>query len=412
MGKRDDERRRLAWRHRARLFRLVVEVRTFVAQHPGVHVAGEPLHHPGQLAPLGGGPIGHQFGDELLARLVDDGDDRVAGIGAPGGGSFVRKALAIGFPGESMKMRALVADLALDGLGRDAWHRWGDGAGQISLCPLMGAGLFQLQMPVPLDGDIDTSDAALAAVIAARTGRADIAVRAVHWRSVYEMSSRLADRYRVGRVFIAGDAAHIHPPTGGQGLNTSVQDAWNLGWKLAAVVGGAPDALLDSYEAERREVAADMLGLSARLLEAARTRGDLRRGRETRQLDLGYRASPLSLDARGDDAVIRAGDRAPDAPCVGAAGQALRLFTLLGGGMWTLLRYEPAGLATIAPRAGLRIVTVGINGELRDVGGHLRAAYDLAPGDVALIRPDGYIGALAGDERDPALAGYLVNAGL
>nr|WP_315398375.1 FAD-dependent oxidoreductase [uncultured Duganella sp.] len=377
-----------------------------------------------RLAELGHAPrFAHELtgfeqdGDGVTARLATADGTALAVrarylVGADGGRSFVRKALAIGFPGESMKMRALVADLALDGLGRDAWHRWGDGAGQISLCPLMGTGLFQLQMPVPLDGDIDTSDAALAAVIAARTGRADIAVRAVHWRSVYEMSSRLADRYRVGRVFIAGDAAHIHPPTGGQGLNTSVQDAWNLGWKLAAVVGGAPDALLDSYEAERREVAADMLGLSARLLEAARTRGDLRRGRETRQLDLGYRASPLSLDARGDDAVIRAGDRAPDAPCVGAAGQALRLFTLLGGGMWTLLRYEPAGLATIAPRAGLRIVTVGINGELRDVGGHLRAAYDLAPGDVALIRPDGYIGALAGDERDPALAGYLVNAGL
>ncbi len=127
----------------------------------------------------------------------------------------MRKALAIDFPGESMKMRAMVADL------------------------------FQLQMPVPLDGDIDTSNEALAAVIAARIGRADIVVRPVHWRSVYEMSSRLADRYRVGRVFIARDAAHIHPPTGGQGLNTSVQDAWNLGWKLAAAVGGAPDALLE-----------------------------------------------------------------------------------------------------------------------------------------------------------------------
>jgi hypothetical protein len=266
----------------------------------------------------------------------------------------VRKALAIDFPGESMKMRAMVADLSLTGLGRDAWHRWGEGPGQISLCPLIGTDLFHLQMPVLLDGDIDTSDAALAAVIAARTGRADIAVHAVHWRSVYEMGSRLADRYRLGRVFIAGDAAHIHPPTGGQGLNTSVQDAW-----------------------------------SSKLLEAARTRGDLRRGRDTQQLDLGYRTSPL----------------AHDAPCPGAAGQPLHLFTLLGGGMWTLLRYEPAGAGAIAPRKGLRIVTIGMNGEPRDDGGHLRAAYGLAPGDVALIRPDGYIGALASGEE--SLEEYL-----
>ena len=284
-----------------------------------------------RLAELGHAPrFGHELtgfeheDEGVTARLATaDGTTTTIRarylVGADGGRSFVRKALAIDFPGESMKMRAMVADLSLTGLGRDAWHRWGEGPGQISLCPLMGTDLFQLQMPVPLDGDIDTSDAALAAVIAARTGRADIVVHAVHWRSVYEMSSRLADRYRVGRVFIAGDAAHIHPPTGGQGLNTSVQDAWNLGWKLAAVVGSAQDALLDTYETERREVAAGVLGLSSKLLEAARTRGDLRRGRETRQLDLGYRTSPLAHDARGDDAIVRAGDRAPDAPCRGAS---------------------------------------------------------------------------------------------
>jgi 2-polyprenyl-6-methoxyphenol hydroxylase-like FAD-dependent oxidoreductase len=82
------------------------------------------------------------------------------------------------------------------------------------------------------------------------------------------MNARLADRYRVDRVFLAGDAAHIHPPTGDQGLNTSIQDAYNLGWKLAAVLAGAPDTLLDSYEEERRQVAAAMLGLSIGLLDA------------------------------------------------------------------------------------------------------------------------------------------------
>ncbi|NGZ86707.1 FAD-dependent oxidoreductase [Duganella aceris] len=328
-------------------------------------------------------------------------------VGADGGRSLVRKTLAIGFAGEALAMRAVVADLSLTGLSREAWHRWGDGPRQISLCPLMGTQLFQLQMPIPLEGDFDASDTGLAAIIAERTGRDDIAARGVHWRSVYAMSSRLAERYRVGRVFIAGDAAHIHPPTGGQGLNTSVQDAWNLGWKLAAVLAGAPDALLDSYEAERRGIAADMLGLSAKLLDAARKDGDLRRGRETQQLDLGYRSSPLSLDERGEGARLRPGDRAPDAPCIGAGGQALRLFSLIYSGGWTLLRYEAGGPAATANRRGLRIIDIGADAEVRDQAGHLRDAYGFRCGDLALIRPDGYLAALVADEQSEALATYL-----
>jgi 2-polyprenyl-6-methoxyphenol hydroxylase-like FAD-dependent oxidoreductase len=96
-------------------------------------------------------------------------------------------------------------------------------------------------------------------------------------------NARLADRYRFGRGFLVGDAAHIHPPTGGQGLNTSVQDAYNLGWKLAAVAGGASDELLDTYEEERRPVAAAMLGLATKLLDALK-RGEMRRGRDRHQL--------------------------------------------------------------------------------------------------------------------------------
>src|SRR5690349_14752470 len=183
------------------------------------------------------------------------------------------------------------------------------------------------------------------------------------------MSARLADRYRVGRVFLVGDAAHTHPPTGGQGLNTSVQDSYNLGWKLAAVLGGAPDALLASYEAERRPIAAGMLGLATKLLQVSRSGGANRRGRDTQQLDLGYPDSPL---AQGPGA----GKRAPDAQVRGAAGQPTRLFCLFQGPHWTLLAYDAPDVAP-APRRGLRIHRMGTGGDIVDEHGQVRAFYGL-----------------------------------
>ena len=100
------------------------------------------------------------------------------------------------------------------------------------MCPLAGTQFWQLQTAAP--PEVDTVTIPLVQeILNARTGRQDIIVQEINWASVYALSARLASKYRVGRVFLAGDAAHIHPPTGGQGLNTSVQDAYNLGWKLA-----------------------------------------------------------------------------------------------------------------------------------------------------------------------------------
>lgn len=333
-------------------------------------------------------------------------------VGADGGRSFVRLALGIGFPGETLPGRALVADLSLDGLTREFWHRWNGKGGPLSLCPLMGTDLFQLQASLPLDGEPDLSAPGLARMIADRTGRGDIVVHAVSWSSAYGMNARLADRYQVERVLLAGDAAHVHPPTGGQGLNTSVQDAYNLGWKLAAVLDGAPPALLASYEAERRPVAAHVLGLSRSLLQAARERGDMRRGRETHELDLAYGGSPLSFDARVRPSAVRAGNRAPDAPCRGVAGQPTRLFDLFRGPHWSLLGYDVGQRAIVPPRAGLVLHAVGPHGDIVDEGGHIRDAYDLAPGDWVLVRPDGYIGAIADKDHACSLEPYLTDRGL
>jgi 2-polyprenyl-6-methoxyphenol hydroxylase-like FAD-dependent oxidoreductase len=340
-----------------------------------------------------------QDADGVTARLATEaGEDVIRTrylVGADGGRSFVRHALDVGFPGETLGVRAVVADVVLTGLKRDAWHRFQEGSTdrQMLLCPLAGADLFQLQAPIPIEGDVDLTAAGLSAMVAERTGRHDIRIQSVLWASAYGMNARLADRYRIGRAFLIGDAAHIHPPTGGQGLNTSIQDAYNLGWKLAAVVDGAPDALLDSYEEERRPIAAGMLGLTTGLLDAAK-RGEIRRGREVQQLDLDYVESSLAFEKPERHAALFAGDRAPDAPIRGAAGQATRLFELFKGTHWTLLGYD-VERDSVTPRPRLHIHTVGSHGDLIDADGCLRDAYGLASGHWVLVRPDGYIGAIA-----------------
>ena len=368
-----------------------------------------------RLAELGHRP---EFGRELTGFSQDAegvtaqvGDEVVRArylVGTDGGHSLVRNSLGIDFPGETLGARAIVADVELEGIGREAWHRFGSGMRQIFLCPLPGTQLFQAQGPVPLEGDVDVTAGGLAALISERTGR-DVVIRSVTWGSAFSMNARLADRYRVGRVFLAGDAAHTHPPTGGQGLNTSVQDSYNLGWKLAAVLGGAAENLLATYEEERRPIAAGMLGMTTQLLNEFK-QGTMRLGHDTEQLDLGYSGTSLALQTRDRDGV-RAGDRAPDAPVRGAAGQPTRLFSLFRGPHWTLLGCE-ADRAAVAPRLGLCIHSIGPRGDILDDGGHFRDAYGLSPGEWVLVRPDGYVGAIIGADNVSALERYLGEVGV
>ncbi|PJX26114.1 2-polyprenyl-6-methoxyphenol hydroxylase [Advenella sp. S44] len=367
-----------------------------------------------------------QFGCELLGFEQDaDGITAILSVasgrqavrarylvGADGGRSFVRKTLGVDFPGKTLNVRAIVADVTLTGLEGDAWHLFNDADMQrmVAICPLAGTDLFQIQAPISPDQPTDLSEKGLTQWLAHRTGRDTIVVHAVSWASDYQMSARLAQRYRVDRVFLVGDAAHVHPPTGGQGLNTSVQDAYNLGWKLAAVLRGAHDSLLDSYETERRPVAQAVLGLSTRLL-GDQKQGGVRRGRETRQLDLGYTDSPLATELPRRKSGIRAGARAPDAVICGAAGQPSRLFQLFKGVHWTLLAHAGRPETPVS-RPGLQVHYIGAKGDIIDVRGHIRDAYGLEPGECALIRPDGYVGAIVDADGAAGLGDYLDRVGL
>jgi len=329
-------------------------------------------------------------------------------VGADGGRSFVRQTLGVGFPGETQPFRGLVADLRVEGLSRDAWHVWpGEHGPMVALCPLAGTDLFQLQAGLA-DDEPPTPDA-LGAWIHARIGRNDLAFHPPVWSSVFGVNARLAERYRVDRVFLAGDAAHVHPPTGGQGLNTSLQDAYNLGWKLAAVLAGAPDSLLDAYEAERRPIAADVLGLSMGILARA-SEQMMSRGRDTRQLDLGYRDGPLAVDARRAPGKLLPGDRAPDGLCRARNGRTVRLFELFQGPHWTLLACGAPEPQTLPPDVVAH--AIGPDQALAEIDRTIAEAYDITAGTWVLVRPDGYVGLMAEAGDDAALERYFGLAGI
>ncbi|MFE2015213.1 FAD-dependent monooxygenase [Streptomyces sp. NPDC059491] len=363
--------------------------------------------------------------DDLCAVRLHDGrllTGRYV-VGADGGGSTVRKAAGIAFEGSTDETdRMILVDAAVDGLGRDHWHVWPRARGRsVAACPLPGGDRFQVMIKVrPGEADTaeDLTETALATLFRRRVGRS-LALRDVSWSSVFRPNVRLAARYRHGRLLLCGDAAHVHTPAGAQGLNTGVQDAHNLGWKLQQVLAGAADSLLDSYEAERRPVAARVLGRSTELYEGLRRPrpGRLTRGHDEHQLDISYFGGPLAPADTPRTAALRCGDRAPDAPLPQPTPTAQRLFDLYRGPHFTALAFgDRAATATGRlpwPAAGapLRRHTVLNRTTPRTPEEEaLLTAYGITEDTVLLVRPDGHVGAVApvdrtGDVRLPALFG-------
>ncbi|MDR7304189.1 rifampin monooxygenase [Haloactinomyces albus] len=185
-------------------------------------------------------------------------------VGCDGGRSTVRRLLGVGFPGEPSRVETLLGEMemaedpatvaAIVSEVRKTQYRFGT-------MPL-GDGVYRLVVPAEGVAEDRTASPTLEEFrqqLRAVAGT-DFGVHSPRWLSRFGDATRLAERYRTDRVLLAGDAAHIHPPTGGQGLNLGIQDAFNLGWKLAAEVDGrAPEGLLDSYHTERHPVAADVL---------------------------------------------------------------------------------------------------------------------------------------------------------
>jgi 2-polyprenyl-6-methoxyphenol hydroxylase-like FAD-dependent oxidoreductase len=363
----------------------------------------------------------------VAATLKRAGGDEIVQckylVAADGGRSFVRKFLEVAFEGETWKdERMYVGDVRLRGLDREAWHAWPNHPdGWFALCPLPSTDLYQLQAQVPPAEEAEPSLELFQNIVNKRTGRTDVELTAAPWFSLYRVNVRMVSRYRIGRVFLAGDAAHVHSPAGGQGMNTGIQDAYNLGWKLENVLQGAPGSLLDTYEEERLPVAANVLGISSKLYKQISGEGEERLRRDAVTLQLGISYKEMSLSRRSGDVQLKisSGDRAPDAPGLGAAGNPMRLFDVFRGPQFTLLRLFPTddasnianipGSVKSVDVAASRAITNSSDQQqvFIDAFGHVAEAYGGGQGEYVLIRPDGYVGWIGTQETLPNLHGYL-----
>ena len=231
----------------------------------------------------------------------------------------------------------------------------------------------------------------------------------------------MVDQLQVSRVFLAGDSAHIHPIAGGLGMNTGIQDAYNLGWKLGLVLAGhATPGLLATYQGERLPIASWVLDITSErlnvVLDAIKEKGgglDAVATPELSQLTLNYPWSRLSRQTTNRAAGPRPGDRAPDAPLRDAAtGRPTRLFDLFRGPHFTLLGLgercapllEDAVLDGAMVGGIVHPYHVGPGG-LVDDGGHVAHAYGADA--LILIRPDGHIGLVAQPTQTASVAEYL-----
>ena len=333
--------------------------------------------------------------------------------GCDGASSIVREQLNIGFPGGTYAGLFYVADVEAAGPATDGeLHADIEDADFVLVFPLKGKGRLRLvgtvrEVPNSGQGGLTFDDV---------RGRAiehlKLDVSKVNWFSTYHVHHRVASRFREERAFLLGDAAHIHSPVGGQGMNTGIGDAVNLAWKLAAVLkGDAAERLLDSYEVERIAFARRLVATTDRVFTIVTKRGPIARVVRTKlapilapalfqlpplrrfffrtasQIGINYRNSPLSAGAAGS---VRGGDRLPWVETEPGKDN----FTPLASLAWQVHVYgKPRrGIAEACAELRLPLHLFAWQPAMRRAGLRHAALY--------LIRPDGYV-ALADPQADP-----------
>lgn len=356
-------------------------------------------------------------------------------VGCDGAHSVVRHQLGLGFEGGRFSEEYMLGDVEVSwrlppGFAIRAMHTTDGSTDDLLVCiPLPGRGRYRMSMFVPPQLAGSETEHGFASdrpaprldhiqAVLDRLAPEPTTARNLRWSSIFRISHRLVERYSLGRVFLCGDAAHIHPPTGAQGMNTGIQDGYNLAWKLALAVRGlgAP-ALLESYDQERRPVGEDVVGRTVRHARAGFESDPddpatimLREA----QLLVGYPDSPLVAEDGTFGGGPPPGARAPDARGLAREGTnfPLRLFELLSGPSHVLLLHADApealeNLGDVAAAAlehasgQLRAYAVLASeltpawlpvGVIRDVEDGFRSAYAADGSCAYLVRPDGYIG--------------------
>ena len=338
--------------------------------------------------------------------------------GCDGSASTVRRLMQIPFPGRDYRQSIIVADAETTAdLSPSTAHAFLRGEGILFIFPLP-SGRWRLITPHPGSDELDLAE------LVARHTQGAVTLSRTRRVTTIRPQHRLAPRYRRGRVFLAGDAAHVHSPAGAQGMNTGIQDAANLGWKLALAARGAPDALLDTYETERRRVARQVVRLTglAFALEVSDS-WVFRNGRRwaahplaslllPRPRLVSYVARVVSgLDTRYRDGAIGRdygcrtpfgpGGRLPDYPLSGGWSES-RLHKLTDASGFHLLIYDDGVgeevLETLSRRWGGCVRVRHVN--------RSRAPTRRLPSYV-LVRPDGYIATRGADANLLRAVEYL-----
>ncbi|KAG1727595.1 FAD binding domain-containing protein [Suillus lakei] len=358
-------------------------------------------------------------------------------IGADGAKGVIRKQLGLAFLGETRDdFRFLTGDIRLTGVGLDRlyWHQFGKFQELgVSLRPTDEVGedgwQFFMYCGDPDLAKVARSEERIFEIIASVIPM-EVTFNKLVWASEYRANIRMVNKFSEGRVFVAGDAAHVHSPTAGQGLNSGVQDAFNLGWKLALVEKGFADkSLLETYSAERLPVISEMLKITTSLLNHAISSGlghtSTRRSPLIFMLGVNYRFSSIVLDefttpvegrpinAYGvlDEGHLEAGDRAPEAPdmlqtlfgvyrpwyhTVLVFAPSLTDATLILGALEARDKSVVQSAVILPPSAPVTPVTSLADLVFVDQQGHAYSAYLVEAGQTKtfVIRPDGVIGAI------------------
>jgi 2-polyprenyl-6-methoxyphenol hydroxylase-like FAD-dependent oxidoreductase len=424
----------------------------FVSQAETEQVLGDHLVGRGVRVERGVELVGFHADPDAVSCTLGHGDGRTEQVrvrylvGCDGASSTVRRGAGIPFKGGAYPQTFALADLEADGLDRDAAHAFLAEEGIVLFFPLGRPASWRLLVMHPaLQGRREPARPSLEELQALADAMIGGSVR-LHdpvWQTYFGLQHRHATRYQAGRVFLAGDAAHVHSPAGAQGMNTGIQDAWNLGWKLALVGRGVADeALLDSYDDERRPVGGFVVRFSDRAFSVATSTNPLLRALRTRlvprMLPLGLRfnravaygfrtVSQLNIDYRQSPAVQegqprlrrgpKAGDRLPDAR-IARDGRECWLGEALAAPGFHLLLCGPAGAWHPSQLTALRhrhpyTLTVrymtreATPGALEDFDGQVLARLGVDRTAQYLIRPDGHIGYRCGGDDLAGLQRYL-----